>query len=155
MGTWQARTHSILLSPVPYWQDEMLNTIPDSTLDLVFAALSDRTRRAILDRLTQGSANVTELAGPFKMSLPAISKHLHILEKAGLISRSIEGRVHHLRLAADRLHEVSAWLEHYRQFWEHNLDSLNAYLEATAPDTTAPDTPVSLSKVPRSTEEPS
>ena len=102
---------------------------PDSTLDLVFAALADRTRRAILERLTQGSATVTELARPFDMSLPAISKHLHTLEKAGLITRAKEGRIHHLRLAPDRLHEVSAWLDHYRRFWEQNLDSLADYLD--------------------------
>ncbi len=109
----------------------MLNMAPDSTLDLVFAALSDRTRRAILERLTQGSATVTELAAPFDMSLPAISKHLQILEKAELIARTKQGRVHHLRLAPNRLHEVSGWLDHYRRFWEQHLDSLADYLETT------------------------
>ncbi|MEP7289543.1 MAG: metalloregulator ArsR/SmtB family transcription factor [Chloroflexota bacterium] len=107
----------------------MTNLAPDSTLDLVFGALADKTRRAILERLTRGSATVTELADPFDMSLPAISKHLSTLEKAGLITRAKEGRIHHLSLAPSRLHEISAWLDHYRQFWEQNLDLLGAFLD--------------------------
>jgi DNA-binding transcriptional ArsR family regulator len=107
-----------------------MNFAPDSTLDLVFGALADRTRRAILERLTRGSATVTELAEPFDMSLPAISKHLSALEKAGLIKRTKTGRIHHLTLAPDKLHDVSAWLDHYRRFWEQNLDSLTDYLDA-------------------------
>lgn len=113
----------------------MINAPPDSTLDLVFAALSDRTRRAILERLTHGSATVTELAAPFDMSLPAISKHLRSLEKAGLIARSREGRVHHLALVPDRLHDAAEWLVHYRRFWEQNFDSLAEFLESTADET--------------------
>ena len=110
----------------------MTNFAPDSTLDLVFGALADRTRRAILERLTQGSATVTELAEPFAMSLPAISKHLSTLEKAGLVTRAKEGRIHHLSLAPDRLQEVSAWLDHYRQFWDQNLDRLADFLGTPA-----------------------
>src|SRR4051812_29013244 len=101
-----------------------MDLVPDSTLDMVFAALSDRTRRAILERLSTGSATVTELAEPFAMSLPAISKHLHVLENAGLINRSKEGRIHHMSLSAERLREAARWLEHYRRFWNENFDSL-------------------------------
>jgi DNA-binding transcriptional ArsR family regulator len=97
-------------------------------LDRTFAALSDPTRRAILARLAQGDASVTELATPFAMSLPAISKHLRVLEQAGLVERTRDGRVHRLRLVARPLHEASAWIAHYQQFWEQQLAALADYL---------------------------
>jgi DNA-binding transcriptional ArsR family regulator len=100
-------------------------------LDNLFSALSDPTRRAILARLSRGAASVTEVAEPFEMSLPAISKHLRILENAGLIVRLKEGRVHHLRLSAAPLQSAAAWLADYRQFWDEQFDSLAQFLEAT------------------------
>ena len=98
------------------------------TLNRVFAALSDPTRRAILHRLCLGPASVTELAAPVDMSLNAVSKHLKALERAGLIRREVDGRVHHLFLDAGPLEEAERWVNHYRQFWEHQLDSLEAWL---------------------------
>jgi DNA-binding transcriptional ArsR family regulator len=97
-------------------------------LDRVFAALSDPTRRSILHRLCLGPASVTELAAPVDMSLNAVSKHLKALEQAGLVRREIEGRVHHLYLNADPLQEAERWVNHYRQYWEARLDSLEDWL---------------------------
>jgi DNA-binding transcriptional ArsR family regulator len=99
------------------------------TLDRVFAALSDPTRRAILARLADSDASVSELAAPFAMSLPAISKHLRVLEQAGLITRTKDGRVHRLRLAAQPMRDAAAWIAHYQQFWEGQLDALADYLD--------------------------
>ncbi|HEV2461269.1 MAG TPA: metalloregulator ArsR/SmtB family transcription factor [Ktedonobacterales bacterium] len=101
-------------------------------LDDVFLALSDPTRRAILDRLAQGEASGTELARPFPISVPAISKHLRVLERADLITRRKEGRVHRFRLATDAMREASVWLDKYRSLWEAQFDSLAAYLEVTS-----------------------
>jgi DNA-binding transcriptional ArsR family regulator len=98
-------------------------------LDRVFRALSDRTRRAMLSRLARGSASVTQLAEPFEMSLPAVSKHLKVLEEAGLVGRSIEGRVHHCALEPEALRDANQWLEAYRQFWDETLESLAHYIE--------------------------
>jgi DNA-binding transcriptional ArsR family regulator len=98
-------------------------------LDSTFAALSDATRRGILARLATGEASVTELAQPYDMSLPAVSKHLRVLESAGLVARSKNGRVHRCRLKAAPMKSAAAWIEHYRQFWETQLDSLQRYLE--------------------------
>jgi DNA-binding transcriptional ArsR family regulator len=98
------------------------------TLDRTFAALSDPTRRAILSRLARGDASVTELAAPFAMSLPAISKHLRVLEQAGLVERTKDGRVHRLRLVAQPLHEAATWIAHYQQFWDQQLAALADYL---------------------------
>lgn len=98
-------------------------------LSATFSALSDPTRRAILARLANGETTVTELAEPFEMSLPAISKHLKVLERAGLITRGREAQWRPCRLEASRLKEASDWLEHYRQFWEQSLDRLESYLE--------------------------
>jgi len=100
-----------------------------SSLDHTFSALSDPTRRAILARLAQGGATVSELARPFDMSLPAVSKHLRVLENAGLMSRRREGRTHHCRLAVEPLQGAADWLEFYRSFWETKLESLADYLE--------------------------
>ena len=97
-------------------------------LDATFAALADPTRRAILARLATGQASVTELAEPFSMSQPAISKHLRVLERAGLVSRGIDAQRRPRRLEAKPLAEVTAWLERYRQFWEGNYQRLDALL---------------------------
>jgi DNA-binding transcriptional ArsR family regulator len=102
-------------------------------LDQVFSALSDATRRAILQRVAQSELSVSELAEPFDMSPPAISKHLRILEEIGLIVRRKEGRVHYIQLAAARMKEATEWLDFYRQFWEENFDSLGEYLQETSP----------------------
>jgi DNA-binding transcriptional ArsR family regulator len=103
-----------------------------SALDTIFAALSDNTRRDILERLALHDMTVTELAAPYMkaMSLPAVSKHLQVLEKAGLIRREKQGRVHHLHLNAAPMQDASAWLEHYRRFWLARLDALDDLLKA-------------------------
>lgn len=102
----------------------------DDPLSLTFAALADPTRRAILARLAQGEATVTELASPFNMSMPAISKHLKVLEKAGLIVQAREAQWRPRRLDAGRLREVSDWLDQYRHIWEQRFDRLDEYLNA-------------------------
>jgi DNA-binding transcriptional ArsR family regulator len=104
-----------------------------AALDSTFAALSDATRRGILARLAhQGDKSVSDLAAPYKMTLPAVSKHLRVLQDAGLVSRQKDGRVHHCRLRAEPMKHAAAWIEHYRQFWEAQLDSLARYLEDSA-----------------------
>ena len=100
---------------------------PDS-LSATFAALADPTRRAILARLASGETSVTELAEPFEMSMPAISKHLKVLERAGLIARTREAQWRPCRLEAGPLKEIAAWVEHYRRFWEQSFDRLDDYL---------------------------
>lgn len=97
-------------------------------LSVTFAAIADPTRRAILARLASGEATVTELAKPFDMTLPAISKHLKVLERAGLISRGRDAQWRPARLEADRLREAAKWMERYRVFWERSLDRLDAHL---------------------------
>ena len=97
-------------------------------LDATFAALADGTRRAILARLASGEASVTELAKPFDMSLPAISKHLKVLERAGLIARGRDAQWRPARLDAGPLKEVADWVDHYRKFWEESFDRLDEYL---------------------------
>jgi DNA-binding transcriptional ArsR family regulator len=101
----------------------------DDRLDRTFAALADPTRRAILARLATGEASVTELAEPFAMSLPAVSKHLKVLERAELISRGRERQWRPARLEAAPLREVSEWTERYRRFWEERYERLDEYLE--------------------------
>lgn len=101
---------------------------PD-TLSATFAALADPTRRAILARLTLGDATVNELAKPFDMTLPAVSKHLKVLERAGLIARGREAQWRPCRLEAAPLKAASDWMEQYRQFWEQSFDRLDEYLE--------------------------
>jgi DNA-binding transcriptional ArsR family regulator len=98
-------------------------------LSLTFAALADPTRRTILAQLAKGEASVTELAQPFAMSLPAISKHLKVLERAGLITRSREAQWRPCRLEAEPLKNIDHWLEQYRQFWEQSFDRLDEYLQ--------------------------
>lgn len=107
-------------------------------LSNTFAALADPTRRAILARLTQGEASVTELAEPFRMSLPAVSKHLRVLERSGLISRTRTAQWRPCRLKAERMKEAVDWLEHYRKFWEASLDRLDDYLKEMQKDQPAP-----------------
>src|SRR5271170_4893108 len=99
------------------------------SLDAAFSALADPTRRAILARLARGETSVTELAEPFAMSLPAVSKHLKVLERAGLIARGRAAQWRPCRLEAAPLREVAGWLEHYRRFWEASLDRLDDYLQ--------------------------
>lgn len=96
------------------------------SLDAVFGALADPTRRVILERLTEGEATVSELAQPFDVSLPAISRHLRVLEQAGLLARRKDGRLIHCRLVEDPLRDAIAWIVQYGAFWEERLDSLEA-----------------------------
>jgi len=98
-------------------------------LDLTFAALADPTRRAILARLAKGEASVLELAEPFSMSQPAVSKHLKVLERAGLVSRGQDAQRRPRRLEAKPLAEATKWLENYRQFWERRFQHLDALLD--------------------------
>ncbi|HWY50504.1 MAG TPA: metalloregulator ArsR/SmtB family transcription factor [Chthoniobacterales bacterium] len=102
-----------------------------ATLNRTFAALADPTRRQILAHLARGDKRVTHLARPHAMSLPAVSKHLRVLEKAGLLRRRRYGRVHEMRLQAKPLKQAAEWVEEYRKFWEGSLDRLAAYLEKT------------------------
>jgi DNA-binding transcriptional ArsR family regulator len=98
-------------------------------LDRTFAALADPTRRGILECLAKGDRCVTDLARPHRMSLPAVSKHLRVLERAGLIHRRRDGRVHQLKLEAEPMKNALRWIEEYRRFWEGNLDRLDEYLK--------------------------
>jgi DNA-binding transcriptional ArsR family regulator len=97
-------------------------------LSSTFAALADPTRRAILARLAQGATSVTELAQPFRMSLPAVSKHLKVLERAGLVERGREAQWRPCRLTPEPLRDVADWITQYRAFWEGSLDRLDNYL---------------------------
>ena len=97
-------------------------------LSTTFAALADPTRRAILERLADGDATVGELAEPFAMTLPAISKHLTVLERAGLVAKDRDGQRRNCRITATPLKSATSWLEEYRRHWEANLDNLDAYL---------------------------
>ncbi|MBB3389977.1 DNA-binding transcriptional ArsR family regulator [Rhizobium sp. BK275] len=99
------------------------------TLSAAFAALADPTRRAIIARLAEGEASVNELAAPFDMSLPAVSKHLKVLEKAGLISRGKEAQWRPARLEPQTMKSIADWLEQYRRFWESSFDRLDGYLQ--------------------------
>src|SRR5687768_4329232 len=103
--------------------------MPTDALSTTFAALADPTRRAILARLVQGECSVTELAEPFEMSLPAVSKHLRVLERAGLISQRRDAQWRPCRIEAGPLKNVADWAEHYRHLWEGRLDRLDEYLK--------------------------
>jgi DNA-binding transcriptional ArsR family regulator len=103
--------------------------MPNDRLSTTFAALSDPTRRAILARLIQGEVSVNELAEPFDMSLPAISRHLKVLERAGLISRGRTAQWRPCRLEATPMRDAAGWLEQYRQYWEQSFDRLEGYLK--------------------------
>jgi len=108
--------------------NQMVKYFP-RTLNQTFAALADPTRRRILAQLARGDRRVTDLARPHAMSLPAISKHLRVLEKAGLLRRRRYGRVHQMQLDAKPLKQAARWVEEYRKFWEGSLDRLAEYLE--------------------------
>jgi len=101
------------------------------SLDSIFSALSDPTRREILSILAREESTVSDIARPFKMSLPAVSKHLKVLERAGLIDRHKDGRIHRCRLEAEPLKEASSWITQYEHFWEEQLNALTDYLEQT------------------------
>ncbi len=98
-------------------------------LDVTFMALSDATRRAILMNLAKGDCTVTELSAPFDISLPAISKHLRVLENAGLISQQKEGRIRRCKLEADAMRDAAKWINKYKKFWEKQFAALDKYLE--------------------------
>ncbi|HEV7558051.1 MAG TPA: metalloregulator ArsR/SmtB family transcription factor [Kofleriaceae bacterium] len=98
-------------------------------LDHLFGALSDHTRRQIVARLSRAPATIGELAEPFAMSLPAVSKHVRVLERAGLVRRTIDGRVHHCALDRKRLRDASRWITRYTEFWTQTLDSLADFVE--------------------------
>jgi len=98
-------------------------------LDLTFSAISDPTRRDILSRLAQGEVSITELASPYSMTLPAISKHIRVLETAGLVKRAKRGRVNYCRLNAEPMQEATKWLLFYQRFWDTKLDALEDFLE--------------------------
>jgi len=105
------------------------NLSREDQLDRIFGALADRTRRALLARLAERSAMVTELAAPFDMSLPAVSRHIRVLEHARLVERAVDGRMHLCSLQPEPLKAVEAWLRHYRHFWTGTLDALARYVE--------------------------
>lgn len=100
----------------------------ETQLDATFAALANPTRRRLMDRLAQGEATVGELAEPFQMSFAGVSKHLRVLEEAGLVQRRVVGREHHLSLEGAPIAGAAAWLLRYRHFWQESLDALEAYL---------------------------
>lgn len=119
-------------------------------LSATFAALADPTRRAILARLTEGEASVNELAAPFDISLPAVSRHLKVLESAGLISRSREAQARPCKLEADALKRAHSWIEHYRRFWDARFDQLADYLaELQAAEPEAAPAPTAKSRTPK------
>ena len=107
----------------------MVEHVQPSKLDRVFSALADPTRRAILEGLKRRSATINEIAKPFPVSLNAISKHVMVLERAGLLRREVRGREHRCRIEARPLRDANMWLEHYRQFWEERLDALGTYVQ--------------------------
>jgi DNA-binding transcriptional ArsR family regulator len=106
-----------------------MTTVADERLDAVFGALADPTRRALLVTLARSPASIGELAEPFDMSLPAVSKHIRVLERAGLVRRAVEGRVHHCSFDPRPLREADRWISSNEQFWGHQLDSLASYVE--------------------------
>jgi len=106
----------------------MVKCSPD-LLNRTFAALADPTRRRILEHLARGDRCVTDLARPYRMSLPAVSKHLHVLERAGLVRRRRRGRVHQLKLEAAPMQQAQQWIETYRRFWEESFDRMDEYLQ--------------------------
>ena len=114
-------------------------TVADDRLDTTFAALANSTRRAILARLARGEANVSELAEPFEMTLPAISKHIKVLERAGLVTRAQHAQYRPCALDATRLEEIAAWTEQYRPVWEARFDRMDDYLGQLRPPEKADD----------------
>ena len=122
----QSQAHYLTLRLINHYVQYAMES---DRLDLTLAALADPTRRAILARLAAGEATVTELAEPFDMSLPAVSRHLKVLERAGLITRGREAQWRPCRLEAEPLKEVNDWLEQYRRFWDESFDRLDDYLK--------------------------
>jgi DNA-binding transcriptional ArsR family regulator len=121
----------------------------NDSISSTFAALADPTRRAILARLALGETSVTELAQPFEMSMPAVSKHLRVLERAGLITRGREAQWRPCKLKAEPLREAASWIDDYRQFWEQSFDRLDEYLQrlqAESKHNPAPNAPHSKHK---------
>jgi DNA-binding transcriptional ArsR family regulator len=114
--------------------NRMVKHLSAPSLDLVFAALADPTRRRMLELLARAELCVTDLAKPFAVSLPAISKHLRVLEKAGLIKRERDGRIHRLRLEAKPMRDAANWIERYREFWDARFNALADYLEKQQPE---------------------
>jgi DNA-binding transcriptional ArsR family regulator len=115
------------------WKGRIFNFMVDKyseQLDAVFRALADPTRRAMLNGLAAGPRSVGELAAPFDISLAGASKHIQVLERAGLVQREVQGRVHTCRLDARPLHAGAEWIRHYERFWNHKLDALEALLAA-------------------------
>lgn len=115
------------------WKGRIFNLMVDKyseQLDAVFRALADPTRRAMLNGLAAGPRSVGELAAPFDISLAGASKHIQVLERAGLVQREVQGRVHTCRLDARPLHAGAEWIRHYERFWNHKLDALEALLAA-------------------------
>jgi DNA-binding transcriptional ArsR family regulator len=108
---------------------KVIRSSSEARLDLVFRALGDRTRRALLRNLARGPAMITELAEPFRMSFPAVSRHIRVLERARLVRRTVDGRVHRCTLRAEPLRHAEQWILHYRRFWEGTLDALAGYVE--------------------------
>ena len=129
-------------APAPIIVNHMVNSSP-AQLDRVFHALSDPTRRAMLARLSKGEATVSTLAAPFQTSLPAISKHLRVLEEAGLVKRDVRGREHHCSLEPRPLKTAAEWIEYHQRFWETRLDALEDLLtsEASRPKRTTKRSP--------------
>jgi DNA-binding transcriptional ArsR family regulator len=115
-----------------------MDEYPAAVLDRVFAAVSDPTRRTILDRLAGSDARVTDLAGAFPISLNSTSKHIRVLEGAGLVRRTVRGREHILSLDAAPLADAAGWIEHYRRFWSEQLASLDAFVTAQEPSRRTP-----------------
>lgn len=113
---------------------------PEAQLDRIFHALADRTRRQLLAQLLIQPGSVTELAAPFEMSLPAVSKHIKVLERAGLLVRTVDGRLHRCSLGAGPLQAVATWLDPYRVFWTDTLDALARFAEQDAEPGAEPDT---------------
>ena len=107
----------------------MVEYLQSLELDRIFSALADPTRRAILRALSRRSATINEIAKPFPVSLNAISKHVMVLERAGLLRREIKGREHHCTIETNPLSDADAWLEYYRQFWEQRMDALETYVK--------------------------
>jgi len=123
----------IAVQPVSTGRGSSGRRSKDDRLDQVFHAVADRTRRALLAKLGRAPSKISELAAPFDMSLPAVSKHVRVLERAGLVRRTVDGRVHRCELRAAPLEEAERWLARYRVFWEGTLDSLAAFVEKVDP----------------------
>jgi DNA-binding transcriptional ArsR family regulator len=130
-GAYQA---GLTAAPTAIIFNHVVEHMPES-LNRVFFALSDPTRRAILARLADGEVTVTAIAAPFAMSLAAVSKHIRVLEEAGLLERTRQGREHRLRFVAQRLREAADWVNRYRKFWTCQLDRLAEHLEQDKTDT--------------------